>query len=61
MSAAREKDAASAPREQPVAALKDDRKIRARFSAGALHPLEALQLGEGEIVEIRVRKLVPPH
>jgi predicted DNA-binding antitoxin AbrB/MazE fold protein len=32
--------------------------IRARYSAGALHPLEALDLDEGEIVEIQVGK--PP-
>jgi probable phosphoglycerate mutase len=34
-------------------------QIRARYSAGALHPLEALDLAEGEIVEIRVRKPAP--
>lgn len=28
--------------------------IRARYSAGALHPLEALDLAEGEIVEISI-------
>jgi ribonuclease HI len=32
------------------------RPIRARFSAGALHPLAALDLAEGEIVEIDIRK-----
>jgi ribonuclease HI len=31
-------------------------KIRARYSAGALHPLEALDLDEGEIVEITIGK-----
>ena len=31
--------------------------IRARYSAGALHPLQALDLDEGEIVEIQVGKL----
>ena len=30
--------------------------IRARYSAGALHPLEALDLDEGEIVEIAIKK-----
>lgn len=35
------------------------RRIRARYSAGALHPLEALELTEGEIVEISVRKPAP--
>jgi probable phosphoglycerate mutase len=44
--------AASAP-------LKDNRAIRARFSAGALHPLEALELAEGEIVEISIKKPAP--
>jgi probable phosphoglycerate mutase len=44
--------AASAP-------MKNDRPIRARFSAGALHPLEALELAEGEIVEISVKKPAP--
>ena len=33
-----------------------DRAIRARYSNGALHPLEALDLNEGEIVEIQIRK-----
>jgi ribonuclease HI len=33
-----------------------DRRIRARYSAGALHPLEALDLAEGEIVEIQLGK-----
>jgi ribonuclease HI len=32
-------------------------KIRARYSAGALHPLGALDLDEGEIVEIAITKL----
>jgi ribonuclease HI len=32
------------------------RTIRARFSAGALHPLEALDLDEGEIVEATLRR-----
>jgi ribonuclease HI len=31
--------------------------IRARYSAGALHPLQALDLDEGEIVDIQVGKL----
>jgi hypothetical protein len=30
--------------------------IRARYSAGALHPLGALDLDEGEIVEIAIKK-----
>jgi len=30
--------------------------IRARYSAGALHPLQALDLDEGEIVEIAITK-----
>ena len=66
VSAAREQSAVSAAREKSPGAeaapatksalRKDGRKIRARFSAGALHPLEALDLAEGEIVEISVRK-----
>ena len=31
-------------------------KIRARYSAGALHPLEALDLDEGDIVELSITK-----
>jgi ribonuclease HI len=34
-------------------------KIRARYSAGALHPLDALDLAEGEIVDISIRR--PPN
>lgn len=30
--------------------------IRARYSAGALHPLEALDLDEGEIVDLSIKK-----
>ena len=33
--------------------------IRARYSAGALHPLGALDLDEGEIVEIAIQKIRP--
>jgi ribonuclease HI len=33
-----------------------ERPVRARYSAGALHPLEALDLVEGEIVEISIRR-----
>ena len=43
----------------PTVAARDGRRIRARFSAGALHPLEALELAEGDIVEISVRKPAP--
>jgi ribonuclease HI len=32
------------------------RTIRARYSAGALHPLEAPDLAEGEIVDISIRR-----
>jgi ribonuclease HI len=35
------------------------RLIRARYSAGALHPLERVDLAEGEIVEISIRR--PPN
>jgi ribonuclease HI len=43
----------------PAASARDTRRIRARYSAGALHPLEALELIEGEIVEVTVRKPAP--
>jgi probable phosphoglycerate mutase len=43
----------------PAAAARDGRSIRARFSAGALHPLEALELSEGDIVEITFKKPAP--
>src|SRR5690348_4180221 len=33
-----------------------ERAIRARYSGGALHPLEALELAEGELVEISIRR-----
>jgi ribonuclease HI len=38
----------------PIAPAKTT--IRARYSAGALHPLGALDLDEGEIVEIAIKK-----
>ena len=41
------------------APAKEARNIRARYSAGALHPLEALDFAEGEIVEISVKKPAP--
>jgi len=43
--------AGSAPGASPGAS-----KVRARYSAGALHPLVALDLAEGEIVEISITK-----
>jgi len=45
---------AAAPAQKP-------RTVRARYSAGALHPLEALDLAEGEIVELDFRKPAPPR
>jgi ribonuclease HI len=33
-----------------------ERPVRARYSAGALHPFEALDLAEGEVVEISIRR-----
>jgi hypothetical protein len=33
-----------------------ERTIRARYAGGALHPLEALDLAEGEIVDISIRR-----
>ena len=35
-------------------------KIRARYTAGALHPLDALDLAEGEIVDISIRRSKSP-
>jgi len=40
----------------PAAAGAGKTMIRARYSAGALHPLGALDLDEGEIVEIAINK-----
>jgi ribonuclease HI len=40
----------------PAAAAASKTTIRARYSAGALHPLGALDLDEGEIVEIAIKK-----
>jgi ribonuclease HI len=37
-----------------------ERAIRARYSAGALHPLEALDLNEGDIVDISIRQVRKP-
>jgi ribonuclease HI len=39
-----------------AASLRGERTIRARYSAGALHPLDALDLAEGEIVDISIRR-----
>jgi probable phosphoglycerate mutase len=56
-SAAREKsDGVAATVAAPA---RDGRRIRARYSVGALHPLEALELAEGDIVEISVKKPAP--
>jgi len=43
----------------PTVSPPETRQIRARYSGGALHPLQALDLAEGEVVEIRVRKPAP--
>jgi ribonuclease HI len=54
---ARASAAQSFATEKPIPAEpRETRRVRARFSAGALHPLEALDLAEGEIVEISVKK-----
>lgn len=47
--------AAAATAATPMPA-RGERRFRARYSAGALHPLAALDLAEGEIVEIEIRK-----
>ena len=39
-----------------AAATSAPRKIRARYSAGALHPTEPLDLAEGEEVELTIKK-----
>jgi ribonuclease HI len=44
------------PSSAKSAAQNGEKVIRARYSAGSLHPLEVLNLDEGEIVEIRVSK-----
>jgi probable phosphoglycerate mutase len=53
----------AAPLREPLAATAvkaasapAKKTIRARYSAGALHPLGALDLDEGEIVEIAIKK-----
>jgi probable phosphoglycerate mutase len=58
-----ESRAAEAPKATAAAATaatqlpaRGERRFRARYSAGALHPLAALDLAEGEIVEIEIRK-----
>jgi ribonuclease HI len=45
----------SAPSERTERTARTE-KIRARYSAGALHPLDALDLAEGEIVDISIRR-----
>ena len=49
-------DRKSDARSGPANAAAGERAIRARYSSGALHPLEALDLAEGEIVEISLRR-----
>ena len=46
--------AAKAPR----SAAKASHPIRARYSAGALHPLEPLPFDEGDMVEVKIEKIV---
>ena len=46
----------SAGGERPTGDRPSDRPVRARYSAGALHPIEALDLAEGEIVDISIRR-----
>jgi len=56
------------PRTQPAAKReakpaaepsRREQRVRARYSAGALHPLEALDLAEGDVVELRITKKSP--
>ena len=59
---ARSAAAAVSPAKMPAAAPAERSapangpRIRARFSAGALHPMQPLDLDEGEIVEIEIAK-----
>jgi hypothetical protein len=41
------------------ARTRGESSIRARYSDGALHPHEALDLNEGEIVELTIRRAKP--
>ena len=43
-------------RSGPMPIARDELRVRARYSAGALHPLEGLNLSEDEIVEISIRR-----
>src|SRR5581483_6399246 len=45
----------SIPRNASAQTASGEHPIRARYSAGALHPLEGLDLNEGDIVEISIR------
>jgi ribonuclease HI len=59
---ARREEPAEQHRQQRAAKsgeLNGEKKIRARYSAGALHPLEVLDLAEGDVVEILVSKKSP--
>jgi ribonuclease HI len=38
------------------ASSRGERPVRARYSGGALHPLEALDLAEGEVVDVSIRR-----
>ena len=46
---------ANAPAREP----RVTKTIKARYSASALHPLEALDLDEGEMVEVRISRIRP--
>ena len=54
------RDAKSGARSSPAQAGGGERRVRARYSSGALHPLEALDLAEGEIVQITIRRTRTP-
>ncbi|PYU30332.1 MAG: ribonuclease HI [Acidobacteria bacterium] len=47
-------------RSGPTHIARDELRVRARYSAGALHPLEGLNLSEDEIVEISIRRSPNP-
>jgi ribonuclease HI len=50
----------SAAANPPSEAPRGEKRLRARYSAGALHPLESLDLAEGETVELTIRPARKP-
>lgn len=50
------RDANPSARGDTTKSSSGQRPVRARYSAGALHPLEALDLAEGEVVDLSIRR-----